>query len=356
MNKFKIGDIVVRTSDTIPLPLFYIDCVNKILGSTISLENYWSKGTQFSYEMFRFATPREIEWFNKNGAGILPEDPNKELSADELVAEATKRYPIGTLYKSATNPSATFTPKVQASFKYNGSYITDGYGGSVYKDGVWADIVLHKEKSLLEQAKEKYKTGMIIICQSTGYFSSGKEVVIYNHSSIVEHYGLVYLLKPGRTELFGSDSWMAVLYTNKKWAPIITKDESSPSCTKPKETKETNDILRKSSLLEEARRKYKEGVVLKDFGIVIEKLPIIKYDEFYGDHIYYYYGNFANSNQILLYSPYEGWTPTYNVEDKISFSTIQTIVKQKEINPDYLYYQEPILIGNNKQINKLTVV
>lgn len=74
-----------------------------------------------------------------------------ELDYTRLLEEANKRYPIGTKYITA-NPStqnkATIIGKLcitsvlsEETVKCNGIRITDGWGGSVYYDGKWAEII-----------------------------------------------------------------------------------------------------------------------------------------------------------------------------------------------------------------------
>lgn len=60
-----------------------------------------------------------------------------------LIGEAEKRYPVGTKYKSCAGYGNKI---VKEKFIYNHGnegfrYITDGWGGQVYRDGKWATII-----------------------------------------------------------------------------------------------------------------------------------------------------------------------------------------------------------------------
>lgn len=65
------------------------------------------------------------------------------ISIDDLLAEAKRRYPPGTkyYYKDVTCTREGADLKCHTSDNGKYVYITDGYGGSVYKDGIWSRIV-----------------------------------------------------------------------------------------------------------------------------------------------------------------------------------------------------------------------
>lgn len=66
------------------------------------------------------------------------------MNKEEVLAYANKTYPIGTKYKGQYGSST-----VQGILKYynhaSGQMVTDGYGGAVLHDGVWAEVVSHPQ-------------------------------------------------------------------------------------------------------------------------------------------------------------------------------------------------------------------
>lgn len=102
-----------------------------------------------------------IVYYNGIWAAIV----NPEFKKEQLLARATKEYPIGTNYVSASKPhtKAIVGSYFVASGIEGGEYhITDGFGGSVYYDGKWADIIPKSNgtfESLVSQAKKDYPIG-----------------------------------------------------------------------------------------------------------------------------------------------------------------------------------------------------
>ena len=67
------------------------------------------------------------------------------MTKEELIAEAKRRYPIGTKYISATDPDTKVKILVKDSYTYRNpfedSIWAHGGGGTLHQDGLWAEIV-----------------------------------------------------------------------------------------------------------------------------------------------------------------------------------------------------------------------
>lgn len=88
-----------------------------------------------------FGTLYEAEKHSESIAGHVPNQEEK----DKLLAYAKLNYPIGTKYLDQYG----YKKEVKGGFSYHenvsfysmSKHITDGYGGSVWKDEIWAEIV-----------------------------------------------------------------------------------------------------------------------------------------------------------------------------------------------------------------------
>ena len=80
---------------------------------------------------------------------------NRHATKDEIKSHlrkiAEEKYPIGTKYFSVPD---SYREQVKGTFKYyiDEDNLTDGYGGSVYCQGKWAEIIPSKKK--LPKTKE----------------------------------------------------------------------------------------------------------------------------------------------------------------------------------------------------------
>ena len=146
--EFKVGDIVVSLRDVGDLR--QIGDIFTVLGLTGYGSIYYREGTHGSSSEFRLATPGEIEGYK----------------IDQLIAEARKRYPIGTRFVGAHVPDHKDAISIVTNTNFmtgsnqtarltltamtnDGEYYTgpDGVHGNtsnvriVYYDGRWAEIV-----------------------------------------------------------------------------------------------------------------------------------------------------------------------------------------------------------------------
>lgn len=129
-----------------------------------------------------------------NQKGWKAKESDLELVSEEredLLAEAYRRYPPGTVYKCAGNVLGKYTVKSDTTFRYYSSDNTqiDAHGlGFVYYKGKWAEIVEAEKESkvvkdkpsvqdiintvdkdaLLEEARRRYPIGTKVKCLSNG--------------------------------------------------------------------------------------------------------------------------------------------------------------------------------------------
>lgn len=87
---------------------------------------------------------------------ITFEQFKKYVLEHELVEKAKEKYPIGTEYINSYGKNCTVQGILKYYYSSEGNYITDGWGGSVYKNGVWAEII--KEETKFEVGKWYYIT------------------------------------------------------------------------------------------------------------------------------------------------------------------------------------------------------
>ena len=116
----------------------------------------------------RPATTKEIAAYEANLKGVKPSSPpidTNGLSNEERLAEAIKRYPIGTIINDP-GPNRIKRAKIVHTPKLMGSGEIGGGSGYIYHKGVWAEIVeLPKtEDSLLSEARAKYPVGTKYRC------------------------------------------------------------------------------------------------------------------------------------------------------------------------------------------------
>lgn len=70
----------------------------------------------------------------------------------ELLNEATQRYPVGTvyLYEPFDNKEVTVVEELKLHNIEGSIIITDGCGGAVYNEGTWAEIISLPEPTINE--------------------------------------------------------------------------------------------------------------------------------------------------------------------------------------------------------------
>jgi len=153
-------------------------------------------------------------------------NPRKE----DLLAEAKKRFPLGTTFYPVSASTATVskevgtgTVKSELDIKWLGEEIINiGSNGYLYSRGTWAEIVScntvaptpdkeHKTESLLEEAKRRYPVGTKF--KSAKYSNEVREVV---NDNWVEY---------GSNIQVGSNF---IMYDHK-WAEIISRPEERSS-------------------------------------------------------------------------------------------------------------------------------
>jgi hypothetical protein len=138
-------------------------CIN-LLGNTDSFNGNLLFNKSKKLKDWRFATPEEIAEYDRLGKpfDVTTLKP-KELSKEELLEEAKRKYPIGSQVKSVFDDLFD-TVKEQSHFNYpdawNGDtpqiwFTGDRYGLLIYDRGKWAEIVSKPESvEKMEEPKE----------------------------------------------------------------------------------------------------------------------------------------------------------------------------------------------------------
>jgi len=92
-----------------------------------------------------------------NGEVFVKGEMKPTIDKEALLKEARERYPIGTKYKDLLEGGIE---EVKGEFKFyvykNVVYITDGYGGEVYKDGVWAETTIPTLEDIYNEVKPEW--------------------------------------------------------------------------------------------------------------------------------------------------------------------------------------------------------
>jgi len=169
-------------------------------------------------------------------------NPRKE----DLLAEAKKRFPLGTTFYPVSASTATVskevgtgTVKSELDIKWLGEEIINGSNGYLYSRGTWAEIVScntvaptpdkeHKTESLLEEAKRRYPVGTKYHIAHLS--ADGKTTaIVRNPNAFFLHDGNVYESHGN----YGANghSYDEILYhrNNEKWAEIISRPEERSS-------------------------------------------------------------------------------------------------------------------------------
>lgn len=158
---------------------------------------------------------------------------NKKMTDDELIEEAKKIYPVGSVFDS-TNIGCNCSYKIKdhtGFYTSNGDLLvkyTSTTGGSpytLYRNGKWAEIVSLPEpkyvagidpvESNLEKANRMFKVGMTI---KTPSFGSRKTLTGSHFPFKVDIDGDIYT-KGGQLELYNSkrDKWATIESTPQEY-------------------------------------------------------------------------------------------------------------------------------------------
>ncbi len=228
MSKFKVGDTVRRIEDgsngnAVTKGNLYE--VKEVSGSSIIVIDDTGKRDGFCIKKFELVSSPSTEiTFDQFKKWVLG-NSRKE----DLLAEAKKRFPLGTTFYPVSASTATVskevgtgTVKSELDIKWLGEEIINGSNGYLYSRGTWAEIVScntvaptpdkeHKTESLLEEAKRRYPVGTKF--KSAKYSNEVREVV---NDNWVEY---------GSNIQVGSNF---IMYDHK-WAEIISRPEERSS-------------------------------------------------------------------------------------------------------------------------------
>lgn len=106
--------------------------LDKVYPADISKNNDYIEITLNQFKQYVLKEPIEKDW--------------TKASKDELLIEAQRRYPIGTIYKSVSLSSFDKECEIKKEIKYyllstNNIQLTDSNGGSIFCYGKWAEII-----------------------------------------------------------------------------------------------------------------------------------------------------------------------------------------------------------------------
>lgn len=178
---------------------------------------------------------------------LMPKDYNPKLTKDELLEEAHRRYPPGTVYKCPRNIgsynwiSGHNLVETDTRFRfYNDGNNIEALGkGYVYFGGKWADIIESPQKTqvsspsreeILEEAKRRYPVGTHFFPAHLRKRPEDKEYCIVTEDSvfIVDAGNDIVATIDGehwdstRNPKYGNTAWYRIIYTNGCWAEILS--------------------------------------------------------------------------------------------------------------------------------------
>ena len=154
-----------------------------------------------------------------------------EPSDKELLEEASRRYPIGTLYKELNDEGEVTGALREASEDANwvvrGESIEVGFG-YVYVNGKWAEIVSETKaepidkEDILEEAKRRYPSG-------TRYRPIDRFGNTYSETYLSQTY--CRWLKTDDGKEIGIECGIGYVYVDGKWAEIVSETKTEPTTT-----------------------------------------------------------------------------------------------------------------------------
>lgn len=292
MNKFKVGDIVVRTtSDSFShkIPINYIDSIEESCFPYLRIRSIFKDLHQ---DYFVLATPPEVRWYNKYGAGVLPsnltESSKKEhplvgtkVSLDLLKEWGNKGnwwYNSGSSwvfnrFVSHRGCSLLGSGLITLAQEVDGKRVFQL--DSIYKNYYLAldgfeeflksrvTTTSQVKSSLIVEAESRYKVGDFIRCLDR---NRSVEFQISNHFYTAGT--TVWLMPEG-------GSWRAVVKNSVGvWAESIKpgKDYSPNEDKKSSQTHSAySDLERQNQLLKEAKARYPKGTLYIE-GIYTKKV------------------------------------------------------------------------------------
>lgn len=191
-TKYKVGDRVrLKKSDT--LPLGWVEDMRILAGTVVEIIHFSSEKDVVWGELFQIKGMDNSVW-TVWGRDIEPQVDAPDKNAD-LIAEAKRRYPIGTKFipvhfrENKGNPEYVLGVYDHNTLKVENDFISlygsdqrniNGYVGVLYKEGIWAEIVGEVTtsepasidatpiESPLEKAKRLYPPGTTFIAPDNG--------------------------------------------------------------------------------------------------------------------------------------------------------------------------------------------
>lgn len=119
-----------------------------------------------------FPTLEEAQAFSDELLGKNKVETKPMLSKEELLAEAKRKYPVGTRFNAARGNRAEYTVKKDSIFRYsddNAVCIEDYGNGTVYFEGEWGEITY---KPSVQEKEELVQTSMSQkeACRNCSYY------------------------------------------------------------------------------------------------------------------------------------------------------------------------------------------
>ncbi len=294
---------------TTPLLIYYPDTTScyicDIAGNTVYGGGYWSTIIE------------------------KPQD-TKEIYENNLLEEAKLKYPKGTKYINASLPAKECSIegelKLHVLGQINNPYqITDGYGGAVFYNNKWAEIIDPKAE-LLKKAKELFPIGTVYNNSNLfeGKNSLPKTIVKEDYNILFNPYIVEVSCK-----LSNDTTYISTIYRHGKWADIISKptplEEFKMDKWTTKAAEEEKKGIKYHKWLEEAR-KYSNNIdKLADFISNTNSTSLEIWDTLPGSHSY----RKAEQLMELFKTPYEG------VHSDAKYDVLQA-----EVNMKHTYYAD----------------
>lgn len=189
----------------------------------------------------------------------------KTSSMEELLEEAKRRFPAGTVFNNKNLKSwvqNNYTSKGELKIA-NSRYIvcnTESGNFTIYEDGKWAEIIqkAYAEPSmpmdLLAEAKRRYPIGTRVRClRDTETEGRGAETIIADNW---QFYGT-------SNQLVSMPSLSAFVYYHGKWAAVVGTDSSErerPTTWTVKREESSIEKMPREVVLERKREKRRELV------------------------------------------------------------------------------------------------
>jgi hypothetical protein len=121
------------------------------------VESMKFKGGSLELHNLRKATQQEIDSMSKTADVKFPKSKFEDMSKDELLEYAKKKYPVGTRYKTAGYSETEYVVEGQTFEYYDGDIHGEDGKGILYRDGKWAEIVEPPKAEVLTSNQSTYQ-------------------------------------------------------------------------------------------------------------------------------------------------------------------------------------------------------